>query len=169
MSNPYAPPRAVVHDIADPNAGVVVADRGARLGATILDTFIFSAMVYAPFMAGAVLGGVLAAAGDNANPALMSIAVGGALGVIGFVVWCWLTIGYVTRNGQSIGKKLLRIKVVRRDGAPVTLNRLFWLRNFVNGMISFIPLYGFLDALFIFGESRQCLHDRIADTIVVKA
>ena len=33
-------------------------------------------------------------------------------------------------------------------------------------MLSVIPLYGFIDALFIFGESRQCLHDKIADTIV---
>ena len=40
---------------------------------------------------------------------------------------------------------------------------------FVNGLISIIPLYGFIDALFIFGESRECLHDKIAGTIVLKA
>jgi hypothetical protein len=32
-----------------------------------------------------------------------------------------------------------------------------------------IPLYGFIEVLFIFGENRQCLHDRMADTIVVEA
>jgi len=32
-----------------------------------------------------------------------------------------------------------------------------------------IPLYGFIEVLFIFGESRQCLHDKLADTIVIKA
>ena len=72
-------------------------------------------------------------------------------------------------NGQSIGKKLLGIKVVRTDGSPASLGRLIWLRNVVNGLIGIIPLYGIIDALFIFGESRQCLHDKIADTIVIKA
>jgi hypothetical protein len=45
----------------------------------------------------------------------------------------------------------------------------FWLRNFVNGLLGMIPLYGLIEILFIFGESQQCLHDKIADTIVVKA
>jgi uncharacterized RDD family membrane protein YckC len=76
---------------------------------------------------------------------------------------------YVRRNGQSIGKKLLNIKVVRTDGGPITLGRLFWLRNVVNGLISVVPLYGLIDVLFIFGENRQCLHDKLADSVVIKA
>ena len=83
-----------------------------------------------------------------------------------------MDIGFIvngSRNGQSIAKKLLGIKVVRTDGSPVSLGRLFLLRNVVNGIISLVPLYGFVDALFIFGESRQCLHDRIAGTVVLKA
>ena len=91
------------------------------------------------------------------------------LTLVGFAVWCWLTISTMKRNGQSIAKKILGIKVVRSDGSPASLGRIFWLRNVVNGLISIIPLYGLIDALFIFGESRQCLHDKIADTIVVKA
>jgi uncharacterized RDD family membrane protein YckC len=39
----------------------------------------------------------------------------------------------------------------------------------VNSLIGIIPLYTIIDLLFIFGEQRQCLHDKIADTIVVKA
>jgi uncharacterized RDD family membrane protein YckC len=59
--------------------------------------------------------------------------------------------------------------VVRTDGTPVSLGRIFLLRNVVNGLLGFIPLYSLVDVLFIFGERRQCLHDRLADTIVVKA
>ena len=72
-------------------------------------------------------------------------------------------------NGQSIGKKACGIKVTRRDGSPVSLSRLVWLRNVLNGLIALVPFYGIIDALFIFSEARRCLHDHIADTIVVKA
>ena len=58
---------------------------------------------------------------------------------------------------------------MRRDGSPASLGRIFWLRNVVNTILGIIPLYGIIDVLFIFGEARQCLHDKIADTIVVKA
>ena len=41
------------------------------------------------------------------------------------------------------------------------------------GMLRFIPFIGvfyvLVDCLLIFRESHQCLHDNIADTIVVKA
>jgi uncharacterized RDD family membrane protein YckC len=58
---------------------------------------------------------------------------------------------------------------VRVDGSPVSLGRLILLRNVVVWVLSLIPMFGIVDVLFIFGESRQCLHDRIADTIVIKA
>jgi len=64
---------------------------------------------------------------------------------------------------------MLGIKVVRSDGTSIPLGRIFWLRNFLNALISIVPFYGLIDALFIFGESRQCLHDKLADTIVVRA
>ena len=168
MANPYAPPRAVVRDIADPSALATPADRGTRLGASILNGIIFGAMVYVPMLFGAMVSGATAAARGESGPGPMG-SVGVVVAVIGFIVWFWLTIMYMARNGQSIGKKLVGIKVVRTDGSPASLGRLIWLRNVVNGLISIVPLYGFVDALFIFGESRQCLHDKIADTVVLKA
>jgi uncharacterized RDD family membrane protein YckC len=168
MTNPYAPPRAAVLDIADPHASAVPADRGTRLGATMLDGIIFALMVYAPIMMAAIAGGAAGrATGDGGVGAIFVLCV--VLAVVGFIAWCWLTIKYVKRNGQTIAKKLLAVKVVRSDGSAVSLGRVFWLRNIVNGLISIVPLYGLVDVLFIFGESRQCLHDKLADTVVVKA
>ena len=167
MTNPYAPPQATVADVADPRLSNTAAERGTRLAAAILDGLFFGGMVYAPLMIGFTFGGI-AGGGRNLNMN-GAMAAGIAIGLVGFTIWCWLTITFVLQNGQSIAKKLLNIKVVRADGSPITLGRLFFLRNVVNGALSMIPFYGFVDVLFIFGEQRQCLHDKIADTIVVKA
>ena len=163
--NPYAPPRAEVTDIFDPNAPIELADRGTRLAAFIVDGVIMACMWYLPFLLAVVLGGGLGAERPNNGVILGGIL----LATVGFAVWCWLTIRYVLANGQSIAKKMLGIKVVRTDGSPISLGRIFWLRNVVNGLLGIIPLYQLVDWLFIFGEPRQCLHDKLADTIVVKA
>jgi uncharacterized RDD family membrane protein YckC len=173
--NPYAPPRAAVSDVADPNAGAAMADRGTRLIAAILDGIIFTAMVYIPLLIGGALTGAFSAAAQSAasggrpNIAGIYFGVGGLCALIGLVIWAWITIIYVSRNGQTIGKKMLSIKVTRKDGSKASLGRIFWLRNFVNALLGIIPLYSLVDILLIFGEPRQCIHDKLADTIVVKA
>lgn len=168
MTNPYAPPQAVVEDIIDPGAPLVPADRGARLGAAIIDSIIFMLMVYLPGGLG-VLVGAFQGEGRSSVPML----AGGLLAVGGLAVWSYLTYVNVRRNGQSLAKKMFNIKVVRKNGAPVSVARVFWLRNVVNTLLSAIPfvgfIYGLADVLFIFTESRQCLHDQLADTIVIKA
>jgi uncharacterized RDD family membrane protein YckC len=163
-TNPYAPPRAAVRDIATPYTSAALADPGTRLGAAILDSIIGMTMVYLP---GLVVIWITAAAGPRSGDGM--VGAGLLMMLVGLAAWLWLTIKYVNANGQSIAKKLLGIKVVRSDGSPVSLGRLFWLRNVVNSLISIVPGYGLVELLFIFGESRQCLHDKLADTIVIKA
>jgi uncharacterized RDD family membrane protein YckC len=165
-NNPYAPPQADVRDVVDPSAPLAHADRGTRLVAAILDQIIGIAVV-TPFMTSVFLGAVM---GQTDQSAFLTTAVTGAtITLVAAVIWCWLTLRYVIANGQSIAKKLLEIKVVRTDGSPASLGRIFWLRNVVNFILSLVPGYSIVDALFIFGEQRQCLHDKLADTIVVKA
>jgi uncharacterized RDD family membrane protein YckC len=170
MTNPYAPPKAAVRDIYASDASIVYADRGTRLGAAILDTIIFMVMVYIPFVVPMMFVGMSpdAATALEADGLPPMVLAGFALGFVGFVAWTWLTVMYVVRNGQTIAKKWLKIKVVRSDGSPASLGRIFWLRNFVNGLLGIIPMYGLIEVLFIFGEAQQCLHDKLADTIVVK-
>lgn len=168
--NPYAPPRAAVSDVADPSDTTQMADRGTRLVAAILDGIIFMAMFYLPLLVGGAMTGAFSAAGGDSRAAASAFfGIGGLLALIGLAVWIWLTVKYVLANGQSIAKKMLGIKVVRTDGSRASLGRIFWLRNFVNALLGIIPLYGLVDALLIFGEPRQCIHDKLADTIVIKA
>jgi uncharacterized RDD family membrane protein YckC len=162
----------MVTDVQDPAGEIVLAERGTRLGAAMLDGIIFGALVYLPvfLILGVVPGSTYVRFDRSAGPLAIVVAVW-LFG--GFAVWCWLTIKYVKANGQSIAKRMLGIKVVRSDGTAVSLGRLFWLRNVVSSLLSAVPLLGPLfalaDMLFIFAEPRQCLHDKMADTIVVIA
>jgi len=168
MPNPYAPPRAAVRDIVDPAARLVLADPGRRLGASVLDKVIAVAMVAGPFLLFGMAGAAASTPAPESGPGAI-VTLGLILSLVGLIAWLWLTLRFVIKNGQSIGKKILGIKVVRKDGTPVSLGRLIVLRNAVVWILAFIPLFTFVDALCVFAESRQCIHDKIADTIVVVA
>ena len=62
---------------------------------------------------------------------------------------------------------------MRTDGSRIGLARYIFLRVVPVVLISMIPFIGNLinlvDPLLIFGKERRCLHDLIADTIVVNA
>ena len=165
--NPYAPPRARVRDIAAPKAQLVLAERSSRLGAAIVDGLIFSAMVYIPL----IIGMFITAAGADASgePSTVFVLLGFGLALAGFVVWTYMTLKQMGATGQSLAKKYFNIKVVRSDGSPASLSNLIWKRNVVTWLLGIIPMYGLVEVLFIFGEERKCLHDKIADTIVVEA
>ena len=62
----------------------------------------------------------------------MALGVGGLLTLVAVIGWAIYTIHLVKRNSQTIGKKLVGIKVVRSDGSHASLGRIFWLRNVVN-------------------------------------
>jgi uncharacterized RDD family membrane protein YckC len=167
-TNPYAPPRARVRDVATAKKALVPADRSTRLGAALVDSLIFSAMVYGPMLAGAVLAGALAGSVGNEAAGTAMLGVVG-LTLVAFVVWTWLTLKQMKETGQSLAKKYMGIKVVHSDGSQASLGTLIWKRNVLTWLLSIIPGYAIVEALFIFGEDRQCLHDKMADTIVVQA
>lgn len=77
----------------------------------------------------------------------------------------------VATGGQSVGKKLLRTKIVTMDGGEVGFSRGVFMRSWLLYLITNIPLAGFIlfvvNPLFIFGADRRCLHDKIAGTQVV--
>jgi uncharacterized RDD family membrane protein YckC len=169
--NPYAPPKANVAD-AEIETGVIEqAGRGARFGAAMLDGLFMVLIVYVPALIVGGVDSIVAGAGGDYTQLIFSTF--GYVALAGIAVWGVITFILVKRNSQTLGKKLVGIKVVRSDGSHASLARIFWLRNIVNGIPTAIPIvgniYALVDHLFIFTESRQCLHDKIADTIVIKA
>jgi uncharacterized RDD family membrane protein YckC len=175
-ANNYAPPKSEVADVVP--EGDLKASRGSRLGASLIDGLIlFLPMTPAYIHAWPALMQAAPAMQRNAVAAWALIAgAGGGWFYLG-LLWgmSMLVINGILayRNGQSIAKKWLGIKDVRTDGSRVSFARIFWLRNVLNSCISFIPviggIYGLIDVLFIFGSAKRCIHDYIADTIVVRA
>lgn len=154
--NPYAAPSAAVADVA-PDGDHVLAGRAERFAAALVD-----GLLVAP--ASFTLGFSIAA-----RTTFSGLTIG--LVVLYLLALLAVNLYLLSRNSQTIGKKLLKIKIVRKDGSHASVARIFWLRGVVNGLIAVIPylgsLYGLIDALFIFGEQRRCVHDYIADTIVI--
>ena len=151
--------------MATPREGLELATRGSRFAAAVVDVIIIMALLWLvsrftpwnPF--------------DTRGRSLMTADLAGSAG--GFALFM-LTQGYLlVQRGQTIGKALLKIRIVRRDGARVSATRLIGLRYGVGSLLNVVPavgqVFGVIDALFIFGSSRRCLHDHIADTQVVKA
>ena len=122
------------------------ASRLSRLGASILDGIIAGAAI------------------------LVLIFVLPELGLLFLLAIIVVQTVLLTRDGQSVGKKALNIRiVVHRTGENGGFMPNVLLRVVVNGLLGFIPFYSILDILFIFRQDRRCIHDLIAGTVVVNA
>ena len=164
QANRFAPPAAHVEDVESVASGEL-AGRGTRLLAAIVDGLLVAGVMFG-------LGWLV---GTNAfdtreDPPLSTFAV--SLG-LAFGAYLLLNGWLLHTRGQTIAKALFRIKVVRSDGSKASLLRLAGLRYFVTSLLTLVPLLGWIfalaDCLLIFRDSRKCLHDNIADTIVVRA
>jgi uncharacterized RDD family membrane protein YckC len=175
-NNNYAPPKSEVADVIPEDD--VKAGRGTRLGAAIIDNLIlFVPMAPAYIRAWPQIQSASAAGQRSATSLWALIAANGGswfyIGLLCCVIVLVINGMLAYKNGQTIAKKWMGIKDVRTDGSRVSFARIFWLRNAINIVISFIPsvggFYGLIDALFIFGAAKRCVHDYIADTIVIRA
>jgi len=132
-----------------------LATRARRLAAALLDfVFMFG------LIAVSQLGAGVAAIRVGLAPIvfLQLLAVAGA------------QLFFLARDGQTLGKKLLGIRIVRAaDGRPAGFVRALVLRSFVNNLFAWFWIYALVDAVFIFRTDRRCVHDLLAGTKVVRA
>ena len=161
-ANPYAAPSvAVVPALPPPLPAeprhMPLAGRGERLLATIIDRMLyvvcFLPVVVVAFAQSGRMGGLMLALGFLAAACL-------------FI--CNLML--LGDHGQTVGKRWLNIRIVRSDGSDAEFGRIFGLRMCIPWFLGFLlgPLFVLPDLLCIFGEERRCLHDMMADTVVVE-
>ena len=76
----------------------------------------------------------------------------------------------LSKFGQSIGKKLLKIKIVdEENNEQVSFIRVFVLRSILFIVIyRFLSLFAIVDLLFALSKKRQTLHDKLVKTKVIK-
>lgn len=142
-----------------------VASRGERLGASMLDgilimMFTFPAMYFT---------GGLEGVSEGVQPSIgYSLLMGLAAIVFFFLVNGRLLIS----KGQTLGKKLVGIKIVTLDGSIPSIGGNLVKRYamyFLPGQIPAVgQLISIINILFIFGKEKRCLHDYVAGTRVVK-
>jgi uncharacterized RDD family membrane protein YckC len=80
---------------------------------------------------------------------------------------------FLYKSGQTVGKKLIGIKITDLKGNIPTLMKSYVLRFLIPSLVCSIPVLGmflwFADVLFIFGKNKRCIHDYIAETKVMFA
>jgi uncharacterized RDD family membrane protein YckC len=170
-TNPYAAPGAVVEDahaFSGNDLEARKAGRGTRLGAFLLD-YLILCLCTAPFLFSAFRTYAAKVHGQPYAPP----AFGALLPIFGLLCLALAIANIVllVQNGQTLGKRIVNIKIVRSDGSRCGFARIFFLRMLPIGLLGLIPFIGrfawLVDSLLIFGSERRCLHDLTADTIVV--
>jgi predicted Zn finger-like uncharacterized protein len=144
-----------------PAADLAKAGFWIRVVAAVIDSFAAGAiqMTFAALL-GVVIG--LMNGGDAEAQSGLAIVAGFFSVLIGVAYYVFFT-GYC---GQTPGKMALRIKVIRTDGSDMDYGRALLretLGKFVSGIILGI---GYL--MVAFDPQKQGLHDKIADTYVIK-
>lgn len=159
--NPYAPPQANVILAASGNE-LPPASRWHRVLASLLDTIILMvAVLPLEWLAGSF--------GRMQNASLFDLES---------VLWSavsfglWVLINWTPLlDGQTIGKRVLKIKVVRKDGSPCDRKHNILWRMLPIQVVVLVPVIGVLvvlaDCFSIFRSSRYTLHDDVAVTKVV--
>jgi len=164
--NLYSPPQSELQQKtnAQPNE---LAKRSSRFFAAFIDGLI--SLVFAVlFMifAGPSLGFEL---GQQQQPGMEYMVVASLYGIIVFA----LIHSYLLHmNGQTIGKKLIGIKIVSTSYNNISAVNILGKRYLPISIVSIIPVIGqilpLIDILFIFRANRKCIHDLIAGTCVIK-
>jgi uncharacterized RDD family membrane protein YckC len=155
-----------------------LADPGRRLAARLLDgllllgVLVVLAGITIPIVAPHV-GPIFPKINPNSNRsepvpgfAWIYVAVAGCA-----LVTALISIGYetfaTTRYGRTLGKRWLHIRPLRVDGTALGGWRALG-RSATRVAAGAFSWFGLLDSLWcLWDGQRQCLHDKIADTIVV--
>jgi uncharacterized RDD family membrane protein YckC len=151
-----------------------LASRGERLAA-----YLFEVALALPFgLVSGVLGYRLGLAYARHLPLAPSLVFALALTAVCLTALMLVQMYWLATRGQTLGKRWMKIRIVRLDGTDAGFVRAVLWRGFLNlgvyltlfGVFGRVVAYAYLlaDFLFIFGAKKTCIHDLIAGTKVVR-
>jgi uncharacterized RDD family membrane protein YckC len=95
-----------------------------------------------------------------------------SMGIVSFIVFFAINYRFLVSNGQTIGKKVLEIKIVDLNGNVPQFQPQLLIRYAVYLLPGQIPMVGqlfsLINVLFIFSAEKRCIHDLVAKTKVVQ-
>lgn len=149
-----------------------LAARRHRLVAAIIDGLIFAAVVLS---VRALLGTDYEVSDESALVGYLNPYVGNPYWPIDVSVTVLLAVYFWLQHalwGQTLGKRLWRLKVVSGVTGETPGFRQAGMRVLVYPVLTLVPYLGVLISLVdplcaFFGSKRRCLHDVIAETVVV--
>lgn len=143
-----------------------MASRGKRLGGVLIDMLASTALTVPLMLAAGVMQ-------QTFFEQQMTIGQQAAFFVAGWIIFLALNGYLLSKKGQTIGKVVVKTRIVDMNGNVPNLGKLFVLRYLVPGLVVQLPIIGGVaagvNALFIFSKEQRCIHDYIAGTWVVDA
>lgn len=170
FDNPYVSSPEVHDYFGAAQASERLATRTERFAGAFIDGLVQAVLVLpASFALGLML--IMAPGAEGENSLALQLMGTVATFIIGAVFL--LINGYLlATRGQTVGKILLKTKIVSDRGEQLPLNQLVLKRYLPIWLLTSIPmvgpLLGLVNALAIFRDSRKCVHDDIAGTKVIK-
>jgi len=146
------------------NEELKLASRMSRVGAAFFDLLAFCAVSIALIYSTGILEHLKSTSSSTEATILLT-----ALWLFMFLI----VHGYfLFKNGQTFGKWIFDIAIVKNDGAKISGSLIIIKRYLPMWLISYIPiigqLIGVMNILLIFRKDRRCIHDIIAGTKVVQ-
>jgi uncharacterized RDD family membrane protein YckC len=163
-NNVYSTPQAQLVDQVD-DSEKPLASRWARLGASIIDSIIVMVVLVPVMYFTGGFDGIM----EGSQPGFVYMF---GIGILNFIVFFAINYRSLIANGQSIGKKVLEIKIVDLNGNVPVFQPQLLIRYAVYVLPGQIPVVGtifsLVNVLFIFSKEKRCIHDLAAKTRVVK-
>lgn len=160
--NIYAAPEAEVLD--ELNINFNLASRGQRFVGSFVDGLVMLCVTVPLMYFTGGFDGIM----EGHQPGFGYTLV---MTIISFVLFLGINFKFLKNDGQTIGKKAAKTKIVTDTGEEVSFGGHILKRYAFYNFISVIPVIGqilsIINAVIIFGSAKRCGHDYVGGTKVV--